>query len=191
MILTVPHDQKLFPTLGPLVCEFIEQHLVHGPGDLRGRPARLDDEKRALVYRMYEVFPQGHEQAGRRRFKRVGLSLRKGYAKTELAAWITACELAPDGPVRTVGWGENGERIGGPVVDPYIPMVAYTETQSEELAYGGLKVILEQSPEIRHLFDIGLDRIMRVAGDGKAEAIATAPSAADGARTTFQLFDET
>jgi hypothetical protein len=50
--------------LGPQVCAFIEDHLVFGPGDLRGEPAQLDDEKRALVYRMYEVYPQG-ARAGR------------------------------------------------------------------------------------------------------------------------------
>ena len=52
MILTVPHDRELYPTLGGLVCDFIEDRLVFGPGDLRGQPAVLDDEKRALIYRM-------------------------------------------------------------------------------------------------------------------------------------------
>ena len=88
-ILTVPNDKgKLWPTLGPEVCDFIEDSLVFGPGDLRGEPAVLDDEKRALIYRMYEVYPKGHTLAGRRRFKRAALSLAKGLAKTELAAWI-------------------------------------------------------------------------------------------------------
>lgn len=185
-----PVDEEPWPTLGPQVCAFIEEFLVHGPGDLRGQPARLDAEKRALIYRIYEVYPQGHPMAGRRRFKRVAISLRKGSAKTEFAAWIAACELHPDGPVRCVGWDGHGNPIGGGVVDPYIPLVAYTEEQSEELAYGALRVILELSP-LRKDFDIGLERIMRVRGDGKAVALATAPDARDGARTTFQHFDET
>ena len=69
---------------------------MHGPGDLRGQPAQLDDEKRALVYRMYEIYPPEHPEAGRRRFKRVALSLAKGLAKTEFTAWISAAELRPD-----------------------------------------------------------------------------------------------
>lgn len=190
MILTVPQDSALYPTLGPLVCEFIESRLVFGPGDLRGQPAVLDEEKRGLVYRMYEVFPQGHVNAGRRRFKRCALSMRKGSAKTEFAAWIAACELHQDAPVRCIGWTKKGEPIGGPVTDPYIPLVAYTEEQSEDLAYGALRVILEQST-IAGDFDIGLERIMRIGGDGKAVALASAPDARDGARTTFQHFDET
>jgi phage terminase large subunit-like protein len=188
--LMVPVDQSPWPSLGGQVCDFIERNLVFGPGDLVGQPAVLDDEKRALIYRIYEVYPQGHRMAGRRRFKRVGISLRKGSAKTEFAAWIAACELHPEGPVRCVGWTEGGEPIGGGVTDPYIPMVAYTEEQSEELAYGALRVILERS-HLKDDFLIGFERIERKKGTGKAVALAAAPNSTDGARTTFQHFDET
>lgn len=188
-VLMVPSDKTIWPTLGPQVCDFIENNLVYGPGDLRGLPAVLDDEKRALVWKIYEVYPKKHSQAGRRRFKRVGISLAKGLAKTEFSAWIAACELHPDAPVRCIGW-DGDEPIGGPVTDPYIPMVAFTEEQSDELAYGALKAILEESL-IRDDFDIGLERIMRIGGDGKAVSLATSPSARDGARTTFSICDET
>jgi phage terminase large subunit-like protein len=190
VILTVPQDKQFYPTLGPQICDWIEAHLVFGPGDLRGEPARLDDEKRALVYRVYEVFPRKDPQAGRRRFKRAALSLRKGYAKTEWAAWIAACELHPEAPVRCVGWDRKGNPVGGGVTDPYIPLVAYTEEQSEDLAYGALRVILELS-DIAGDFDIGLERILRKKGDGKAVSLSTSPNARDGARTTFAVMDET
>ena len=189
-ILIVPNDITPWPTLGPLVCQFIEENLVFGPGDLRGMPAVLDDEKRALIWRAYEIYPMGHIQAGRRRFKRVGISVAKGLAKTELAAWIAACELHPEAPVRCYGFDKKGNPLGGPVHDPYIPLVAYTEEQSDELAYGCLKVILEEGP-LRDDFDIGIERIMRKNGDGKAISLSSSPSARDGARTTFQLADET
>jgi len=190
-VLMVPAlDATPYPSLGRQVCDFIESYLVFGPGDLRGQPARLDAEKRGLIYRMYEVFPKGHPQAGRRRFKRVALSLRKGSAKTELAAWIAAVELHPDGPVRCDGFDANGQPVGRGVTDPYIPLVAYTEEQSEDLAYGALRVVLTYS-QVAGAFDIGLERIMRVGGDGKAVALATAPNARDGALTTFEHFDET
>lgn len=189
-VLIVPAlDEDAWPTLGPQVCAFVEEHLIHGPGDLRGHPARIDAEKRALIYRMYEVFPKGHPDAGRRRFRRVGLSLRKGSAKTELAAWIAAVELHPDGPVRCVGW-DGDDPVGGGVTDPYIPLVAYTEEQSEELCYGTLLCILSEGP-LAGDFDLGLSRIMRRDGAGKAVALAGAPGPRDGARTTFQVFDET
>lgn len=190
-VLTVPayESAKPWPTLGPQVCEFIESYLVFGPGDLRGQPAVIDTEKRGLIYRLYEVFPCGHPQAGRRRFKRAGISLRKGSAKTEFAAWLAAVELHPLGPVRCDGWDANGEPVGVGVSDPYIPLVAYTEEQSDELAYAALRVILEYS-SLADDFDIGLGRIMRIGGDGKAVSLAGSPDARDGARTTFQVFDE-
>jgi hypothetical protein len=190
MILTVPRDVALYPTLGPQVCDFIESNLVFGPGDLRGKPVVLDDERVGLIYRLYEVYPRAHAHQGRRRFKRCGLSLPKGLGKTEFAAFIAACELHPDAPVRCVGWTPSGEPIGGPVTDPYIPMVAFNEQQSSDLAYGALRIILEEGP-LKDEFDIGLERIMRKRGDGKAESLATSPNARDGARTTFSVMDET
>ena len=190
-VLTVPvDDTERWPTLGPLVCDFIEENLVFGPGDLRGLPYELDPEKRAFIWRMYEVYPKGHRQAGRRRFKRAGLSMAKGLAKTEFGAIISACELHYEAPVRCDGFDKQGRPMGCPVTDPYIPMVAYTEEQSEELAYGTLMTILGEGP-LADDFDIGLERIVRIRGDGRAVPMANSPSARDGARTSFQVFDET
>lgn len=186
-------DEDPWPTLGPQVCDLIEARCIHGPGDLRGHAATIDAEKRALINRAYQVYPRGHPRAGRRRFKRVAVSLRKGSAKTELAAWVAFAELHPEGPVRCDGWRKVGgawQPVGRPVTDPYIPMVAYTEEQTEELAYGALLCMCSESPDA-DLFDSAKDRITRAYGDGKAEALASSPNSADGARTTHQHFDET
>lgn len=188
-----PLDEEPWPTLGPAICDLIEERTCHGPGDLRGQPAQIDDEKRALIYRAYQVYPRDHPRAGKRRFKRVAVSLRKGSAKTELAGWVAFAELHPEGEVRTDGWKKvDGvwQPVGRPVTDPYIPMVAYTEEQTEKLAYGALYVMCSEG-EDADLFDIALDRITRAYGDGQAEALASSPNSNDGARTTFQHFDET
>lgn len=186
-------DEEPWPTLGPEVRQLIQDRAIHGPGDLRGQPAVIDAEKSALIDRMYQVYPRDHPRAGRRRFKRCAISLRKGSAKTELAAWVMFAELHPEGPVRTDGWRkERGVwvPVGRPVTDPYIPMVAYTEEQTEELAYGALLCMCQEGPDA-DLFDAGKTRITRIYGDGKAEAMASSPNSADGARTTCQHFDET
>lgn len=188
-LIVPPFDEEPWPTLGPQVVDLIEAGACFGPGDLRGEPALVDEEKRALIYRAYEVYPKGHPRAGKRRFKRVCLSLRKGTAKTELAGWIGFAELHPDGPVRCDGFDAHGNPVGRPVRDPYIPMVAYTEEQTEELAYAALLVMCQEGPDA-DLFDAGLERITRIYGDGKAVALAGSPNARDGARTTFQHFDE-
>lgn len=200
------------PSLGPQLAFWMEHSLVHGPGDVRGRPYKLDVEKNKVLFGLYAL-----QSDGRRRFKRGGVSVRKGWAKTELAAAIAAGELYPDAPVRFDHWAEEGEHLDGlaecddpncdhtfwlapgqpvgtGVSDPYVPMVAYTEEQSEELAYGALCVMLNEGP-LAQDFDVGLDRVLVLdeAGKarGKAVALATSPDSRDGARTTFQVFDET
>lgn len=203
ILMCPPPDAEPWPTLGPFVCAFIEAELCHGPGDLFRERVQLNDEQRAWIYRMYEVGPAEIEtrkgqvitrapnpRAGRRRFQRCALSLRKGSSKTEFAAWIAAVELHPEGPVRCAGFERDGTPIPRPVLDPYIPMISYSEEQTEELAYGALRRILEECP-IGSDFDIGLQRIMRRSGAGKAEAVSASPNARDGARTTFQHADET
>lgn len=206
VMMVPPIDEEPWPTLGPDVCAWITAELCHGPGDLLGDDVQLSEEDRFWLWRMYEVYPETrdrrknrvivkepHPQAGLRRFQRCVLSLRKGSAKTEKAAWIAAAELHPDAPVRCRGWEtRRGVRvpIGSGVTDPYIPMISYTEEQTEELAYGALRRILEESRVARD-FDIGLERIIRLNGDGKAEAVSASPNARDGARTTFQHADET
>lgn len=188
-----PFDEPAYPTLGPQIKQFIEERFVFGPGSLHGQPARLDAEKTAVLYRLYEVHPQGHPLAGNRRFQRGGYECRKGLAKTEFAAWISGCELHPEAPVRCDGYDAYGQPVGRPVRSPYIPMMAVTEEQVEELAYGVLKYMLENCADA-DLFDISKERIVRLApngsNDGELVAVSNAPGSRDGARTTFQHFDE-
>lgn len=188
-----PLDEQPWPTLGGQVCDFLEERSIFGPGSLKGQPYVIDDEFRAQVYRAYEVYPKRHVWAGRRRFKRVGISVRKGLAKTEKLAQITFAELHADGPVRCDGFDAAGEPVGRPVRDPYIPLLAVTVEQVEELAYGALYVIVSEGPD-GDLFDSNLERIVRLdqhgRADGKAVPLSNSPGARDGARTTFQGFDE-
>jgi hypothetical protein len=188
-----PLDDEPWPTLGPQVVDLIQDYCIFGPGSLKGQPAVVDAEKKAAIYRMYEVYPQGHEFAGRRRFKRAGVSVRKGLAKTELLAWLAFAELHPEGPVRCDGFDSDGNPVGRPVNDPYIPLLAFTQEQVEELAYGALCVMITEGPDA-DLFDVTLDRIVRLSAtgraDGKCVPLAGSPNARDGARTTFQGLDE-
>jgi hypothetical protein len=185
-------DEEPWPTLGPEVCDFIESNLCYGPGDVLGEPVVLSDELRLFFYRLYEVFPQGHERAGRRRFKRAVLSRRKGVGKTEIAAWIAIAEMDPEGPVRCDGFNADGDPVGRGVRDPYIPMVAVTEEQVEDLAYGAVyEILTNDGCALVDDYDVGLERVMHSRAPGKMQPLASAPSARDGARTTFQHQDET
>jgi hypothetical protein len=196
-VLSVPAlDPKPWPTLGAQVAQWLAERAVHGPGELKGEPARLSTEFLGQLYRAYEVFPRDHPRAGRRRFGRVGLEEAKGTAKTERGAWVALAEAHPEAPVRCVGWRKVGRRwdpIGGPVQDPYIPMVSNTLEQTEDLAYEVLRTVIEEAGF--DCFDVGLERILvlddRGRAAGKVVPLAGSPNSRDGARTTFQLFDET
>jgi hypothetical protein len=190
-----PPDEEFWPTLGPQVCRFIEEFGVYGPGPLQGQPYRIEPEFRAQLYRAYEVFPENHPRAGRRRFKRVVLSMRKGTAKTEKAMQVCLAEVHPDGPVRCDGFDAYGNPVGrGVPSNPYIPLLAYAREQAEDLAYFVLKDIIEHSDLVDD-FDIGEERILllddRGREAGKIAAMAGSPNARDGGRTTWQHFDET
>lgn len=192
--LVVPRlDDEPWPTLGPLLCDFLEDRAVFGPGSLKGQPCELDSETRALLYRAFEVYPRGHEWAGRRRFKRVGISVRKGLAKTEKLGWLAYAELHPEAPVRCDGFDAHGEPVGRPVRDPYIPLLSYNKEQVETLAYSVLYTVCTEGPDA-DLFDAGMERVVRLDhrghADGEALPLSNSPNARDGARTTFQGFDE-
>lgn len=198
MDLIVPPIEDIdYPTLGDQVCAFLEERACFGPGDLKGQPLVLDDDRKFILYRAYEVWPQDHPKAGRRRWKRIAMSVRKGFAKTELMALVAFAELHPESPVRFNGFDDDadcGLAPGRPVVDPYIPMLANAKLQVEELAYGALKLICEECVDA-DLFDIGSERIIRLddrgKADGKAVPLANSPDTNDGGRTTFNAFDET
>ncbi|WP_201787863.1 hypothetical protein, partial [Klebsiella pneumoniae] len=98
-------------------------------------------------------------------FERAGVELRKGVAKTEFAAWICGVELHPEAPVRCDGFDAAGNPVGRPVRSPVIPMMAVTEEQVSELAFGVLKYILENGPDV-DLFDISKERIVRLSPSG-------------------------
>ncbi|WNM69836.1 terminase large subunit [Rhodococcus phage Apiary] len=203
MKIEIPRSDGIeYPTLGPQVCDFIEERFCFGPGSLQGQKAKLHPDQRRVLYRAYEHHPfgtlaDGMKLDGFRRFQRVAWSVRKGSAKTELLAWVVACELHPEAPVRFTGYDQQaigGLKTGRAVNNPYIPMLAYTKDQVSELGYGALMSILETCDDA-DMFDIGLGRIIRLnefgRPDGKAVPLAGSPSALDGARTTMQALDET
>lgn len=210
-LLVVPGpDVEPWPTIGDQVCDFIEERGIYGPGSLQGEPYVIDPEFRAFLYRAFEVFPQivtkafagggpglivkdPHPKAGRRRFKRVGLSVRKGLAKTEKQALIVYSHIHPEGPGRCDGFDAQGRPVAAPVRAPYVPMLAYSLDQVEELAYGALKYIIENGPDPDY-FDVSLERALRLDDNGRADGgaypLAQSPDSRDGGRTTLNAFDE-
>ena len=211
MLLVVPGaDPEPWPTIGAEVVDFLEDRAVYGKGSLEGEPYVIDPEFKGFIYRAFEVYPQivtksfagggpglhikdRHPWAGRRRFKRVGLSVRKGLAKTEKEALLVYGHIHPEGPAKCDGFDASGNPVAAPTKRPYVPMLAFSLEQVEELAYGTLAYIVQNGPDA-DLFDVSLERIIRLdeygREDGKALPLAQSPDSRDGALTTLNAFDE-
>lgn len=191
-----------WPTLGPQVIKFIEDRFVFGPGPLKGQPYKVRNEFKYILMRAYEHYPEGAilqfgsrsvNMSGRRHFDEVNISLAKGSAKTELMALIALMELHPDAPVRFNGYdpkAPGGMAPGRSVVSPYIPLLAPTLDQLEDLAFGAAYEIVQLIDDAG-LFDVNKERIM-VQGEADSKIVpwAANPNALDGLKPTFQGIDE-
>jgi len=155
------------PTDGPLVCDWIESFLVHGEGDWLGRPFRLTDDQRRLVYRIYERRPDG-----RRRYRQVLYGRPKGYGKTEVAAALALAELA--GPFAPVA--------------PDIPVAAASFEQAN-LLFGTARTMISEGP-LRNYLEVYEKEILRKDGPGRLYRVAAVAGTNDGGRHTFRVADE-
>jgi hypothetical protein len=181
-----------WPSLGSGVCDWMEDRLAFGPGDLLGQPYRLDDEDRALLERMYQVYPKGHDREGRRRFDTVVIMTRKGTKKSERLAAVCSAELSPDAPVRFDGWrrrGRSWEPVGRPVVSPFVFLLAFGKEQAEDTSWDAMRAMILGGSAADYL-DVWEEKIVRKDGTGEAKALATAPDSRDGGKTTFQGKEE-
>ena len=168
---------ELPPTLGPVVCRWIEQNLVHGEGDFLGQPFLLERWQREIIYRLYEYDPK----TGRRLVRRALIILPKGCGKTELTAAIGLAELC--GPV-TVGPDGNPARRTA----PNIPVAAASYEQANKL-YGAAKLIAERGP-LSQFLEI-YDTQMQLRGDvGTMFRVAAEAGTNDGGLPTAFLADE-
>lgn len=192
-----------WPTLGPQIIRFLEDRFVYGPGTLKGEPYKVRNEFKYLILRAYEHYPEGHtvkygkkeyNLSGRRRFKKVILSLPKGSAKSELMAILALLELHPEAPIRFNGYdpkAPGGMAPGRSILSPYIPMLAPTLDQLKDLAYGAAMEIANLIDDAPIFHPTEARILIRGERDSKIIPIAASPNAADGAKTTFQAVDET
>ena len=183
-VLIAPDDLE-GPSLGPLVCKYVEDWLVLGPGPMRGHPAVLTDEQLALLTAMYLLDPD----TGARRFNDINLILRKGTGKSTLVSWLGLCELAPDAPVRFGGW-DGREPVGVPVVDPYIPYQAFSEDQASTITFRATLAMAKGALNT-DLFRVTDNFVARADDTGLLEPVSSSPAARDGSmNTSFTSADE-
>jgi len=173
---------QLDRTLGPLVVEWIESNLVHGPGDVQGQRIALDDEQVKFVFGCYAL-----DDHGRRLIRRAVFSRPKGRGKSELAAILVCAEAL--GPVRFRGWDDDGRPLGGPVQAPYIVCCATEEGQAGHVYQAAAFMLQEGSVAATKGLDVGLTRTFLPDG-GKFVPLTARATSKEGGRESFGVFDE-
>src|SRR5579859_5723856 len=164
---TRAYRPSLPATDGPLVCDWIETFLVHGEGDWLGKPFRLTDDQRRLVYRIYDRRPDG-----RRKHRQVLVGRPKGFGKTELGAALAIAELA--GPLAPVA--------------PDIPVAAASYEQAN-LLFGAARTMISEGP-LRTYLEVFEKEILRKDAPGRIYRVAAVAGTNDGGRHTFRVADE-
>ena len=151
-----------WPSLGHDVADWVEDHLTHGPGDVRGDPLDLDDDEYDFLVDCYRLYPKGHDREGRRVVTRAVLSRAKGSRKSELAGAIEVAEAV--GSVRFSHW-EGNKPIGRRVRYPFIRALATEEGQAGN-TYDNVRVMIEDAaerfPALFSSVDVGLTRTFLV-----------------------------
>lgn len=169
------------PSLGALVCRWIERYLVHGEGDYLGQPFKLRPWQRALIYRAYELNPDGS-----RRYSRVLWGFPKGNGKTELAAAVALAELA--GPVCFAGWDRAGRPRGRARVSPDIPVGAASFEQAA-LLFNAARNMVRAGPLLAFC-EVYDTKILLKGRPGQLYRVAAIAGTNDGKRPTFFVADE-
>ena len=149
-----------FPTLGWTVIDWIENYLVHGPGDIQGDPIKLDLEECAWLCWVYRVQPQWldpdtlNPARGRRLVHRAVYSRSKGMRKSELGGMVAVAEAL--GPVRCDGFDSRGDPVGIPVTYPFVRIIATEEDQSSNI-YDNVTYMLEHG-EVGNAYSVDYGR---------------------------------
>ncbi|MFQ5705541.1 MAG: terminase large subunit domain-containing protein [Gemmatimonadales bacterium] len=154
---------------------------MHGEGDYFGKPFKLRAWQKRLIWRAYELEPDGS-----RRYSRVLLGLPKGNGKTELAAAIACCELG--GPVVLDRWGKDGKPMPARRLSPDIPVAAASFDQADEL-FGAARTMISEGL-LADYFDVFDTEILPKDGPGRMYRVAAVAGTNDGRRPTFFLADE-
>jgi len=176
-----PTAPALPPTLGPVVCRFMEKYLVHGPGDVMGQPFKLTGMMRAIVYTAYELQPNGD-----RMWQHVLAGLPKGNAKTEVAAAFAITEAV--GPVVFGGWKAPGRPIGVERTSPEIPVAAASFDQADNV-FACAGEMIKGGP-LAGFFEVYDTEILIRDRPGKIERVAAVAGSNDGGKPTFSVHDE-
>lgn len=162
-------SRKRWATYGPLAAAWIEASLIHGEGDLFGKPFRLTADQRQFIDKLLEY----DAKTGRMRYRRAVLGRAKGWGKTEFIAAVGLFLLA--GPLAPTA--------------PNIPIAAASFEQAD-LLFGSARVMASKPSPLAPFVEAYDTEILRQDGPGRMYRIAAAAGTNDGSRPSAFLADE-
>lgn len=174
-----------FPTLGYLVCDWIEASCVIPDRENAGEPFILTDEMVRFLLWFYRLDPV----TGGFVFERGGQLVRpQKWGKGPFSAAVICAEAAPDGPVLPDGWDAGGEPVGRPWPTPHIQVTAVSEDQTDNI-WRVLQPMIELGSLAGDVPDTGETRINLPSG-GRIEPVTASARSRLGQRITFAVQDE-
>jgi hypothetical protein len=199
-----PEVEGEWPTLGYLVGEWIESHLVIGDGYRQGDPYLLTDEMWKFLVHYYRLWPDARIWDGRhvssegdvpRSLRYTGAQLRRSqkWGKDPLGAAVVWAEAL--GPSRFDGWDSRGEPVGKPYPTPLIVELGTTEDQTDNTWVPTRNEVLgggEHPGPLatdRRVLAVDLAKIDLSSG-GKIEPVTTSAKSRLGAPMTFITLTE-
>lgn len=178
-----PSEPGEYPTLGYLVGDWIEAHLVIPDGYRRGDAWVLTEAQWRFLLRFYEI------DADRGQLQHYGGQLRRPqkWGKDPFGAAIVLAEAL--GPARFDGWDSDGEPVGSPYPTPYIPILGVSEDQTDNTYRPLLTMIRESELADWPGMDAGETRTVLPNG-GEIDPVTSSWNARLGARMTFATLTE-
>ena len=186
------------PTLGWLVLDWIENHLIVPDGPSAGDPLTFTTEQARFVLKLYEVDPhfdgqpiRGRSLVNGRLVRRAVLSRPKGWGKSPLVAGLCLAEALA--PVVLDGWDADGQPVGREWhtlgFKPKVQVVAVSEDQTAN-TWDPLLEMAREGP-VYDAYDIEpLDTFVNVPR-GVIEPATSAAKSREGFRPVFTAMDQT
>jgi hypothetical protein len=188
---TLPeHEPDPMRTLGWGVILWAHTWLVQPDGDHAGEPWRFTDAQIHFLLWYYAI-----DDDGRFLHNRAAIRRSKGTGKSPYVAALSLCELV--GPVRFAGFDSTDDSagfeflVGKSVPMPWVQIAATAEAQTTN-TMSMVTALVPPGSRVRERYglDTGKTRVY-TPGGGRLEIITASPHAAEGARPTFCVLDET
>jgi hypothetical protein len=185
-----PQEKGEFPTLGYLVGDWMEAHLVIADGYRQGEPYLLTDEMWRFLLQYYRLLPRAAPWPSPVGLRYTGGQLRRAqkWGKDPLGAGIIWAEAL--GPTRFDGWDADGEPVGAPYPTPLIVCLGTSEEQTDN-TYRHVKNMarlgpLIDDPRVREVGETKVD----LASGGNIQPLTTSAKARLGAPMTYVTITE-